>query len=143
MSDTLAPLSIQPYDPADLAEVIALWHACGLVVPQNDPADDIAHKLSMQPELFLVATCNDRLVATVMAGYEGHRGWINYLAVHPDLRRGGVGRRIMAAAEEKLRALGCPKINLQVRESNTDVITFYKRLGFTVDPVVSLGKRLD
>ena len=142
MTERHARLNIRTYHPADQAAVIALWHACGLVVPQNDPADDIAHKLTVQPELFLVADYRERLAATVMAGYDGHRGWINYLAVQPDLRLAGVGRRIMVVAEDKLRALGCPKINLQVRESNAGIITFYKRLGFTVDPVVSLGKRL-
>ncbi len=82
------------------------------------------------------------MVATVMVGYDGHRGWINYLAVAPNLQRQGVGRQLMAAAESRLRERGCPKINLQVRRSNRGVIAFYERLGFSEDDVVSLGKRL-
>ena len=119
-----------------------MWRTCNLVAPWNDPHADIQRKLRAQPELFLVGTLDGRLVSTVMAGYEGHRGWINYLAVAPDRRRQGIGRRMMQAAEARLRALGCPKINLQVRSSNLDVIEFYRKIGFSVDDVVSLGKRL-
>ena len=126
----------------DQLEVIRLWEACSLVVPQNDPAADIACKLQVQPELFLVGVMQAAIVATVMVGYDGHRGWINYLAVAPELRRCGIGRSMMAAAERELRKLGCPKINLQVRKTNTDVIAFYRRLGYSVDEVVGLGKRL-
>jgi ribosomal protein S18 acetylase RimI-like enzyme len=142
MSRDHQPLTIRPYQPSDQDAVIDLWHACGLIVPQNDPVQDIESKVAVQPELFVVGICDGRLVATVMAGYEGHRGWINYLAVHPEYRRQGIGRQIMTAVEEKLRRLGCPKINLQVRETNTAVIAFYRRLGFAVDAVVSMGKRL-
>ncbi len=78
-----------------------------------------------------------------MAGYEGHRGWINYLAVSPEHRRKGYGRQIMAEAERLLRAAGCPKINLQIRSPNKDVIAFYRSIGFAVDDVVSMGRRLD
>ena len=136
-------LSIRPYEPSDHDAVIALWHTCQLVVPHNDPAADIRTKLAFQPEWFLVAYKGRRLVGTVMVGYEGHRGWINYLAVSPDSRRQGIGRKLMRAAEENLVALGCPKINLQVRRSNQAVIAFYRAIGFTEDDVVSLGKRLD
>ena len=129
-------------DSGDAEEVIALWRACGLVVPWNDPRRDIARKMAVQPELFLVGAIEGRLVATVMAGYEGHRGWLNYLAVAPDCQRRGLGREIVEHAIEKLRALGCPKVNLQVRASNAEVIAFYESLGFKVDDVVSLGMRL-
>jgi ribosomal protein S18 acetylase RimI-like enzyme len=135
-------LVIRPFEIADEAAVIDLWHRCGLVVPWNDPHRDLALKLQVNPELFLVGTLDGCVVATVMAGYDGHRGWINYLGVDPDVRRRGLGRRIMAVAEAKLRERGCPKINLQVRTSNTGVIAFYERLGFKLDEVVSLGKRL-
>lgn len=133
---------IRPYRPKDLGGVIDLWQASGLVVPHNDPAEDIRAKLAFQPNLFLIGTLKGRIIASVMAGYEGHRGWINYLSVSPDHRRRGIGRLMMGEAEKRLRGLGCPKINLQVRSSNTGVIEFYRKIGFTTDDVISLGKRL-
>ena len=126
----------------DESLVIALWQTCGLVVPQNDPVKDIRRKMSVHPELFLVAAEQQTIVGSIMAGYEGHRGWINYLAVAPSHRRRGLGRQLMAAAEKRLQALGCPKINLQVRKSNSEVIAFYHRIGYSEDAVVSFGKRL-
>lgn len=135
-------MNIRPYQPADETAVIALWHACGLVAPQNDPRKDIGRKLGVNPEWFLVAEADGRIVGTVMAGYEGHRGWINYLAVAPARHRGGLGRQLMNEAEQRLRAAGCPKINLQVRPTNAGVIAFYERIGFSVEGAVSLGKRL-
>ena len=135
-------LVIRPFQASDKAAVIDLWHRCNLVVPWNDPDEDIMTKLAFQPELFLVGTLDERVVATVMAGYEGHRGWINYLAVDPGCQRQGIGRRIMEKAQETLHALGCPKINLLVRATNTGVIAFYEKLGFKQDNVVSMGKRL-
>ena len=135
-------LHIRSFTPADETSVIDLWRACNLIVPQNDPGKDIQRKLQDSPELFLVAESDELIVGAVMAGYEGHRGWINYLAVSPGLRRQGIGRQLMDAAEQKLRGLGCPKINLQVRRSNLDVIAFYQSIGFLEDNVVSLGKRL-
>ncbi len=128
---------------ADFNAVVKLWNQCGLVVPWNDPGKDIRRKLKVQPEMFLVGCLDNRIVATVMVGYEGHRGWINYLAVLPDHRRSGIGRRMMEAAETRLRAAGCPKINLQVRRSNAAVIKFYERIGFKTDDVISLGKRIE
>jgi ribosomal protein S18 acetylase RimI-like enzyme len=85
----------------------------------------------------------DKIVATVMAGYDGHRGWINYLAVHPDHQHTGIGRNMMDEAEIRLRAAGCPKINLQVRRTNSKMIEFYRKIGYKLDDVVSLGKRLE
>ena len=133
---------VRRFDPADEAAVIALWRRCGLIVPKNNAVRDIALKMAWQPDLFLVGEEYGRIVATVMAGYEGHRGWINYLAVDPNGQRCGVGRVMMTAAEEALREVGCPKINLQVRTSNASVIAFYEHLGYSVDEVTSLGKRL-
>ncbi len=133
---------IRPYQPRDAAAAIALWHHCHLVVPWNDPKRDIARKRQVQPDLFLVGTLEGRVIATVMVGYEGHRGWINYLAVAPAVQRHGIGRRMMEAAEVALKQRGCPKINLQVRTSNAAALAFYRSLGFTVDEVVSLGKCL-
>lgn len=136
-------MKIRPYRPADEAKVVQLWEDCGLTRPQNDPAKDIARKLSVQPELFLVGLSNDRIIASIMAGYEGHRGWLNYLAVSPDLRQKGLGRQMVYAAEKKLGELGCPKINLQVRVSNAAARAFYQKIGYEEDKVVSLGKRLE
>ena len=136
-------LSLRAFCPADEAAVLALWRACQLVRPWNDPRKDIARKLRVNPEWFLVGEWAGRVVATVMIGYEGHRGWINYLAVEPALQRSGVGRALMAEAERMLRAAGCPKIALQVRRTNADALAFYERLGFAADDVVSLGKRLE
>ena len=135
-------LEIRPYEEGDDDAVVALWRACGLVVPWNDPRKDIRRKLRVQRDLFLVGSLDGNLVATVMAGYEGHRGWINYLAVAEECRRRGFGRRMMDAAEARLRAIGCPKINLQIRKSNAAAVGFYRSLGFLEDESVSMGKRL-
>lgn len=135
-------LAIRAYEERDAEPVVALWRACGLVVPWNDPLKDIQRKLRIQRELFLVGYLDGSLVATVMAGYEGHRGWINYLAVAEECRRQGLGRRMMDAAEARLLAMGCPKINLQIRKSNPDAVGFYRSLGFVEDESVSMGKRL-
>ena len=136
-------VEIRAYRASDEEAVIRLWQDCGLVVPWNDPHKDIQRKLRVQADLFLVGFVEDRLVATIMAGYDGHRGWINYLAVAPDLRRNGIGRRMVEQVELRLRALGCPKINLQVRASNVDVVSFYEAIGYATDEVISLGKRLE
>lgn len=119
-------IEIRPYEPRDEIHVIRLWGECGLVVPCNSPVRDIRRKLDVQPEMFLVCSLSTKIIATVMAGYDGHRGWINYLAVHPDHSGAGIGKRMMEEAEILLRKAGCPKINLQVRRTNTDVIDFYK-----------------
>jgi len=136
-------LVIRSYRPQDEAAVVQLWLQCNLVVPQNNPETDIKRKLQVNPEWFLVGSVDGEVIATCMAGYEGHRGWINYLAVSPQHRRQGMGKRIMEEAEKRLRSAGCPKINLQVRETNQEVIQFYARIGYTKDPVVSMGKRLE
>jgi ribosomal protein S18 acetylase RimI-like enzyme len=135
-------LLVRPFELSDEPEVIALWERCGLTRPWNDPRKDIRRKLEVRPDLFLVGVLDGRVVASVMAGYEGHRGWINYLAVLPEHQRKGFGRVMMAEAERRLCDAGCPKINLQVRSTNTAVIEFYRRLGYGVDDVVSMGKRL-
>ncbi len=136
-------IEIRLFEPRDETSVIHLWTECGLVVPWNNPHHDIRRKRKVQPEMFLVGCLDGKIIATVMAGYDGHRGWINYLAVHPEHQRAGVGKRMMDEAEVRLRTAGCPKINLQVRSTNSKVIEFYKKIGFKVDDVVSLGKRLE
>jgi ribosomal protein S18 acetylase RimI-like enzyme len=135
-------MHIRPFDPTDEDAVIRLWERCGLVRPWNDPRKDIRRKLRVRPDLFVVGVLADEIVATVMAGYDGHRGWINYLAVAPEHQGHGLGRAIMAEAERRLRATGCPKINLQIRRTNTGVIAFYEALGYREDDVLSMGKRL-
>lgn len=142
MNDRLN-MEIRPFAPSDEKSVVRLWIDCGLVVPWNNPHRDIQRKLKVQADGFLVSLVDGQIIATVMAGYDGHRGWINYLAVNPRFQHRGIGRRMMEAAEAFLRAAGCPKINLQVRSSNAGVIEFYNRIGFKSDDVVSLGKRLD
>lgn len=135
-------LHIRAYEPADEDAVVSLWQRCGLLRPWNDPHRDIARKLTEQPELFLVGVLGDARVASAMAGFDGHRGWINYLAVDPDHRRQALGRRMMQRVEQLLEQRGCPKLNLQVRAGNAEVLEFYRRLGYVQDEVVSLGKRL-
>ena len=138
-----APATIRPFADADEPAVVDLWARCGLIRPWNDPHADIARKRSVQPELFLVAVADGgAIVGSVMAGYDGHRGWINYLATEPARRRQGIARALMHAAEAGLARLGCPKINLQIRGDNREAIAFYQRLGFAEDAVVSMGKRL-
>lgn len=123
--------------------MIQLWQDCGLVAPQNNPVRDIKRKVDTGPESFFVGEKNGKIIASCMADYGGHRGWIYYLAVAPFEQRQGFAREIMTHAERFLREAGCPKINLQVRSSNTAVLEFYESLGFAVDDVVSLGKRLE
>ena len=135
-------MEIRPYRESDQDAVVALWRECGLVKPWNDPVKDIRRKMGIQRDLFLVGSTDGRLVATVMVGFEGHRGWVNYLAVSADCRKQGLGRLLMDEAEARLRAIGCPKINLQIRRSNADVVAFYRSIGYSEDDVVSMGKRL-
>lgn len=135
-------IAIRPCHESDQGAVIELWRECGLVVAWNGPASDIRRKLRVQRGKFLVGLLDSALVATVMAGYEGHRGWINNLAVKPELRRQGLDRRLMAEAEARLTAAGCPKVNLQVRNSNAGALAFYERIGYSTEEVVSMGKRL-
>jgi ribosomal protein S18 acetylase RimI-like enzyme len=135
-------LEIRPFQDSDEQAVVQLWKDCQLIRSSNDPRRDIQLKLEAQPDLFLVGTLGGRIVTSVMAGYEGHRGWLNYLAVDPTCRKHGYGREIVAAAEKRLRLLGCPKINIQVRSGNAQAMDFYRKIGFQVDDVVSLGKRI-
>jgi ribosomal protein S18 acetylase RimI-like enzyme len=136
-------MDIRAFEEKYKGEVIELWRECNLVVPQNDPAKDIERKLKVDPDLFLVGFIDEEVVATVMGGYEGHRGWINYLAVKPSQQRKGNGQAIMQAVEFLIRQKGCPKINLQVRATNEAVIKFYSAIGYGNDNVVGLSKRLE
>ena len=135
-------LVVRPFAESDRTMVVELWRRCDLTRPWNDPDRDIDRKLARDGDLFLVGTVEGAIVATVMAGYDGHRGWVNYLAVDPGPRGERHGATIMRAADERLIALGCPKINLQIRTSNLDAVRFYESLGYSPDDVVSMGRRL-
>lgn len=136
-------MKLRPYQAKDQDAVIALWDECGLLRPWNDPYLDIERKLGVQPELFLVGVDADgQVIASAMAGFDGHRGWVNYLAVSPGKRRLSLGRQLMQEAERLLAERGCPKLNLQIRTGNLEVLEFYRKLGYVQDEVVSLGKRL-
>ncbi len=143
-STQLDRLSIRPFQTDDLNDVIRLWRSCNLIRPWNDPSKDIARKLRVNPEWFLVAALGKEIVGSIMIGYEGHRGWINYLAVAAPFRRRGIATQLMWKAEAILRAIGCPKINLLVRVGNEQELSrFYAGLGYRLDEVVCYGKRLE
>jgi ribosomal protein S18 acetylase RimI-like enzyme len=136
-------LVLWSYRPGDREALVALWSICELTRPWNNPHRDIDRKLARDGDNLLVLEEDNQLIGSVMVGYEGHRGWVNYLAVHPDHRRQGLGRLLMDEAERRLRDLGCAKVNLQVRASNETAREFYRQIGYTVDEAVSFGKRLE
>ena len=140
---TVTLLMIRPFQEGDEEALVSLWNMCKLTVPWNNPYKDIARKLKVQAELFLVGYLEDKLIASVMAGYDGHRGWINYFAVHPDFQARGYGKQLMDNVENGLRELGCPKINLQIREGNDKVFSYYQKLGFVEEKRINMGKRLE
>ena len=135
-------MDIRPFQDADEPALIALWQACGLLRPWNDPARDIARKRAVQREWFLVGACDGRVVASAMAGYDGHRGYLWYVAVPPEARGRGLGRRLARDAERRLLEAGCPKLNLNVRAGNEPALAFWRAMGYVQDEVVSLGRRL-
>lgn len=127
---------------ADEAPVIALWEACGLTRPWNDPALDFRRAVDGSTSAILIQRDGEALTASVMVGCDGHRGWIYYLAVAPDRRREGLGRLMMDAAEVWLRERGAPKLQLMVRASNDEALGFYEALGLERQEVVTLGRFL-
>ncbi|HEY4267922.1 MAG TPA: GNAT family acetyltransferase [Galbitalea sp.] len=133
---------IRAFERADTERVVELWSAAGLTRPWNDPRTDIERKLSTQPELFLVWEEDEDVAGTAMIGYDGHRGWVYYLAVDAERRGRGIARALMAEAEQLLIERGCPKIMLMVRSDNTAVIDLYEHLGYAVESTKVLGKRL-
>jgi ribosomal protein S18 acetylase RimI-like enzyme len=135
--------AIRPYRPDDAEALVSLWALCDLTRPWNDPFRDIERKIDADPNGLLVLEEDRQCIGAVKVGYDGHRGWINYLAVHPDHRGRGLGRLLVATAEQRLSELGCPKVNLQVRAANKDAVEFYQSVGYSVDEVVSMGRRLD
>ncbi|HAN23271.1 MAG: GNAT family acetyltransferase [Microbacterium sp.] len=136
------PRDIRPLRPADIEAVVALWEESGLTRPWNDPRRDIERARALWPDLLLVAADDDAIVGTVMAGYDGHRGWLSYLATSPRNRGEGIGRALVAEAESRLTALGCPKVQLMVRAGNEQVLGFYDALGYERVDVTVTGKRL-
>jgi ribosomal protein S18 acetylase RimI-like enzyme len=136
-------MDIRPFDETDTSQVIAVWrNEFGYSDPHNDPAKVIGHKLAVQRELFFVAVEDGAVVGTVMGGYDGHRGWIYSLAVSAAVRRRGIGTALMKRVEQELARKGCPKINLQVLASNADTVAFYRKLGYSVEERISMGKLL-
>lgn len=137
-------IQIRPYSEPDEAAVAELWRQVFPGSPSwNHPETDIRRKLSVQRELFLVAILGSEIVCTAMAGYDGHRGWVYYVAVSPRHRRQGIGATLMRNVEQRLANLGCPKLNLQVRASNHEIVSFYEKLGYQAEERISMGKRLE
>ncbi len=126
--------------PNDAEAVIALWQACGLTRPWNDPRRD--YRLAVEGPCSAVLLLRDEaaLAAGVMVGFDGHRGWVYYLAVAPERRRQGLGRRMMAEAETWLQARGAPKIQLMVRDDNEAALGFYEALGLERQKVATFGR---
>ena len=136
-------MHIRPYDDADEAAVIALWReVLPDAAPHIDPATSIRNKLAVERDLFFVAVEGGAVVGTVLGGYDGHRGWVYSLAVKPQCQRRGIGSALVRHLEQALAGRGCLKVNLQVRSSNAGVVAFYEKLGYAVEPRVSMGKRL-
>ncbi len=136
-------MNIRLYQESDTESVSALWHE---VFPDNPshnaPKLVISQKLAIQPELFFVAEIDSAIVGTIMAGYDGHRGWLYTVAVSPQYRRLGIGSQLVRHAESAVIVMGCPKINLQVRADNAEVVMFYEKLGYVVEERISMGKLL-
>jgi ribosomal protein S18 acetylase RimI-like enzyme len=133
---------IRPLADADVDAVVQLWEDCGLTRPWNDPHADIRRARAVWPDLLLVAVDGSELIGSVMAGYDGHRGWLYYLATAPTRRGEGIGRRLVQEAEARLLALGCPKVMLMVRAGNDTVLEFYDTLDYTRETSRLTGKRL-
>ena len=143
MTIALPTLAIAPINDSDLADVVALWQACGLTRPWNDPASDIALARKGSNAAVLIGRDDGAIAATVLVGHDGHRGWAYYLAVSPDHRLKGYGRIMMDAAERWLRERGIEKLQLLVRPDNTSVKDFYQSLGYAMQERIIYAKWLD
>ena len=143
MTQQTEPTNIRVFVPADKQQVIDLWlQVFPADPPWNKPEDLIERKMLVQPELFFVATQGQTVVGTILAGFDGVRGWVHKVAVTPGLRRGNIARSLMHHAELALADLGCPKLNLQVRSDNSGAMAFYTAAGYTEEDRVSFGKQL-
>lgn len=136
-------MQIRPYQPADRAALIALWEACGLTRPWNDPGSDIDTCISKPESTILVGEDAGKVIASVMVGHDGHRGWLYYLAVSPERQKSGLGRQLVSAAEDWVKARGIPKVMLMVRPENDRVRAFYQTIGYIEEPRVIFSRRLD
>ena len=135
--------NIRVYRERDREQVLALWQECDLIHPKNDPQKDLDRKKGFGEELFLVVEEREKIIGTVMGGYDGHRGIINYLGVHPSFRGQGLGKMLLQAVEQKLKDLGCPQVNLLVWSNNSEVLEFYKKTQYSeANDIVLLRKRL-
>lgn len=143
MNNEPAPTVALPATPQDAEAVIALWEVCGLTRPWNNPQSDFERAMDGENSTVLVLRKEEAVFGSVMVGDDGHRGWVYYLAVHPDAQRKGAGRALMIAAEGWLTARGCPKIQLMVRSSNAQAFGFYERIGYAAQDVITLGRFLD
>ena len=143
MSSPDSTLNIAPIEDQDVAEVIALWHRCGSTRPWNDPAADIALARRGDNSTVLIGRYDGVLAASVMVGYDGHRGWVYYVTVDPDQRYRNFGRAIMSAAEAWLRERGILKLQLMVRKDNAQVHAFYRSIGYYNQETVTFAKWLD
>lgn len=135
-------MDTRSYRPEDFAAVVALWNACGLHPSRSDTPESLARKLERDPDLFLVVEEGGRLVASILGSYDGRRGWINRLAVAPDLRGRAVGRKLVEIVEQRLAARGCDKVNLLIEPDNRAVIDYYDRLGYRADALTFMEKWL-
>ena len=136
-------MEIRAYRDIDHDQVVELWRTVFPDAPaRNDPLLDVRRKLTVQPELFLVAVVDFHVVGTCMAGFDGHRGWVHLVAVAPQHRRRGVGAALMKRAEALLTRIGCPKLNLQIRATTPEAVGFYESLGFALEERISMGKVL-
>ena len=135
-------MQIRTFRESDRQQVIALWDQCQLITPWNDPNKDIDRKVNFQANLFFVAFDKSQLIATAMAGYDGHRGSVFYLAIAASYQHQGFGKGFMQYIEQVLTELGCPKLNIVVRSNNEHVLGFYEKQQYVKDDVVSIGKRL-
>ena len=140
---TIPTLTIADITDADVATVIALWQACGLTRPWNDPAADIALARRGPHSTILIGRDDGAIIATAMVGHDGHRGWVYYVATDPDRRAKGYGRAIMNAAEDWLRAAGIPKLQLLVRRDNAKAGAFYQSIGYAEAQTIAFAKWLD
>ena len=135
-------LNIRIYEHKDMEDIIHIWEECGLIRSWNNPKLDIERKVNIQKDLFFVGELSNKIIATAMFGYDGHRGWLNYFAVLPKYQKSGFGKQLLEFGEKILVDKGCPKINLQIRADNKEAINFYKAVGYSEDEVISFGKRL-